>query len=146
MAKGSLSAGGIVLGPSGKVALTFQDGVVWSLPKGHIDAGEDAQAAARREIAEETGITQLEFIEELGNYDRFKIGKGGIGEDRSTPKNITIFLFKTSQKTFQPTDPRHSEARWVEPNKVADLLTHLKDREFYNSVLPKVKEFINKEG
>src|SRR5689334_16989355 len=28
----------------------------WSIPKGEFDDGEDAQAAARREFAEETGI------------------------------------------------------------------------------------------
>lgn len=146
MVERSLSAGGIVVSPEGKIALTLQDGAVWSLPKGHIDADEDAQAAARREIAEETGINQLEFIAELGSYNRFKIGKGGIGEYRSMKKTITILLFKTSQKTFQPTDPRHTETRWVEPDKVADLLTHPKDKEFYNAVLPKVKEFINTQS
>jgi predicted NUDIX family NTP pyrophosphohydrolase len=28
----------------------------WTIPKGEIDEGEDAQAAARRELAEETGL------------------------------------------------------------------------------------------
>ena len=30
---------------------------IWSLPGGHIEAGERAQAAAVREVAEETGVT-----------------------------------------------------------------------------------------
>ena len=29
----------------------------WSLPKGELDEGEDEQAAARRELAEETGLS-----------------------------------------------------------------------------------------
>lgn len=146
MVEHGLSAGGIVVGSGGKIALTYQDGAVWSLPKGHLDDGEDAQTAARREIAEETGITQLEYIEELGSYNRFKIGKDGVGEDQSVQKTITIFLFRTSQKAFQPTDSRHSGCRWVDAAEVADLLTHPKDQEFYKSVLPKVEEFINKQG
>jgi putative (di)nucleoside polyphosphate hydrolase len=34
----------------------------WQMPQGGIDAGEDIIAAARRELAEETGITQASTI------------------------------------------------------------------------------------
>jgi predicted NUDIX family NTP pyrophosphohydrolase len=33
-----------------------KDEGAWSIPKGEIDAGEDALAAARRELTEETGV------------------------------------------------------------------------------------------
>jgi aspartyl/asparaginyl beta-hydroxylase (cupin superfamily) len=78
----------------------------------------------------------------LGTYSRFKISKDGKGEEKSVKKTITLFLYKTLDKELKPTDPDHPEARWVEPDKVADLLTHPKDKEFYLSVLPKVSEFI----
>lgn len=35
----------------------------WSFPKGHIEDGEDVKAAAIRELAEETGITEFKFTE-----------------------------------------------------------------------------------
>jgi predicted NUDIX family NTP pyrophosphohydrolase len=34
-----------------------KDDGAWSIPKGEIDPGEDALTAARRELAEETGLT-----------------------------------------------------------------------------------------
>jgi 8-oxo-dGTP pyrophosphatase MutT (NUDIX family) len=142
MVKNSYSAGGVIIGPSGMIVVTNQDNVAWSLPKGRLEPGEDEQTAAVREIEEETGIKTLEYIEKLGAYSRFKISKDGKGEDKTVNKTITLFLYKTNEKELKPTDPAHPEARWVQPNKVADLLTHTKDKEFYLSVKPRIEEFL----
>src|ERR1700724_1666871 len=127
------SAGGVVTNSEGKVLMVSQHGASWSLPKGHIDPDEDALAAAKREIYEESGIRDLELIRELGTYERHKIGVDG-GDDRSELKVITMFLFRTSEKSLKPVDPDNPEARWVEKSKVALLLTHEKDREFFQRV------------
>ena len=127
------SAGGVVTNSEGKVLVVSQHGTSWSLPKGHIDPGEDALGAARREIYEESGIRDLEFVRELGSYERHKIGVNG-GDDRSELKVITMFLFRTSEKSLKPVDPDNPEAKWVERSKVARLLTHEKDREFFQGV------------
>lgn len=37
-------------------------GFHWDFPKGHLEKGETTEAAIRREVAEETGITDLEFV------------------------------------------------------------------------------------
>ncbi len=127
------SAGGVVTNSEGKVLVVSQHGTSWSLPKGHIDPGEDALGAARREIYEESGIRDLEFVRELGSYERHKIGMNG-GDDRSELKVITMFLFRTSEKLLKPVDSDNPEAKWVEKSKVARLLTHEKDREFFQRV------------
>jgi ADP-ribose pyrophosphatase YjhB (NUDIX family) len=127
------SAGGVVTNSEGKVLVVSQHGTSWSLPKGHIDPGEDALAAAKREIYEESGIRDLELIRELGTYERHKIGVDG-GEDGSELKVITMFLFRTSENSLKPVDPDNPEARWVEKSKVAPLLTHEKDKQFFERV------------
>lgn len=132
--KETRSAGGVVVNPEGRILVVNQRGTSWSLPKGHIDEGEDAFDAARREIYEESGIDQLEYVRELGSYQRYKIGKGGFGEDSSELKVIAMFLFTTNETELKPQDPENPEARWVEKNKVADLLTHPKDKEFFTRV------------
>ncbi len=127
------TAGGVVLNPKGQVLVVNQLGTTWSLPKGHIDQGEDAIEAAKREIFEESGVSELEFIKRLGEYQRFKIGLV-TEEDKSELKSIEMFLFKTSQLDLKPVDPANPEARWVDKEDVEKLLTHHKDKDFFTSI------------
>jgi ADP-ribose pyrophosphatase YjhB (NUDIX family) len=108
-------------------------GTSWSLPKGHIDPGETALEAAMREIWEESGVSELELVRELGTYRRHKIGVDG-GDDRSELKTITMFLFRTTQRELRPRDSDNPEARWVAREDVGKLLTHRMDREFFAGV------------
>jgi ADP-ribose pyrophosphatase YjhB (NUDIX family) len=137
------SAGGVVLDASGRVLLVSQHGTSWSLPKGHIEAGEDALAAARREIYEESGVGRLELVRELGSYSRHRIGKDG-GEDASELKTIHLFLFRTTQTALAPVDADNPEARWVEPRRVAEMLTHPKDKEHFLSIIENVEDEIRR--
>ena len=130
-------AGGVVLNSRGLVLVVNSRGKSWSLPKGHIDVGEKPLAAAKREIYEESGINKLKLIKELGNYQRYRVSLDG-GDDLSEFKTIRMYLFTTEQKNLKPVDPDNPEARWVEREKVADLLTHYKDKEFFRRVMDKL--------
>jgi 8-oxo-dGTP pyrophosphatase MutT (NUDIX family) len=129
----TFSAGGIVTNLDGHILVVSQHGTSWSLPKGHIDPGEDPLTAAKREIYEESGIRELQLVRELGTHRRHRIGVNG-GEDPSELKTITLFLFRTTQNDLQPIDPLNPEARWVPKDEVAALLTHPKDKEFFVSL------------
>ena len=135
--KRTQSAGGVVLNQKGLVLVVNQHGSSWSLPKGHMDPGESALAAAKREIYEESGVQQLRFIKELGNYERCRIGLKG-KEDTSELKSIEMFLFQTDQEGLKPIDPHNPEARWVPANEVSMLLTHPKDRAFFLKIMPEL--------
>lgn len=134
--KQTKSAGGVVINRSGEVLVVNQRGTSWSLPKGHIEEGEDAISAAKREIYEESGIKNLRFLKKLGSYKRYKISKRG--EDTSEFKTITIFLFRTEENLLRPVDPHNPEARWVAKEMVAELLTHPKDKEFFWSIIKEI--------
>lgn len=59
------TAGGIIFrhGKKGVEILLIQDAKDrWTIPKGHIEEGETAQQAARREIAEEAGLNEVDII------------------------------------------------------------------------------------
>jgi len=135
--KQTQSAGGVVINKDGLVLVVSQKGISWSLPKGHIDDNEVALGAAKREIYEESGINRLELISELGSYQRHKISLDG-GDDTSELKTIFMFLFRTDESLLEPIDPKNPEARWMDKEKVAELLTHRKDKEFFLSIINKV--------
>ena len=130
----TVSAGGVVVNKKGELLIVNQRGRSWSLPKGHIEPGEEPLAAARREIYEESGLKDLKYIRPLGTYQRARIGLNG-GENRTELKNLTFFLFEADGEKLQPIDPDNPEARWVPRDKAAELLTHPKDREFLLQVL-----------
>ena len=133
------SAGGIVLGINKKIILVNQNHDSWSLPKGHIDPGENALEAARREIYEESGIKKLKFVKNLGHYERYKIGLDG-KDDYSELKRIHLFLFSTSETVLNPIDPMNPEARWCNLDEALSLLTHQADKDY---VLLKAPLFTN---
>ncbi|MFC1790721.1 hypothetical protein ACFLZP_04545 [Patescibacteria group bacterium] len=81
------------------------------------------------------GLSKLKFIKSLGSYQRFKIGAGGQGEDKEAQKTIHLFLFKTKQLNLKPVDSRNRRARWVKKEAVADLLTHPKDKKYFEGII-----------
>lgn len=131
--KKTVSAGGIVLlGDSVLLVSNFKGKgkSSWTFPKGHIEEGEDELGAAKREIYEESGVSELKFIRRLGEYERYRIGFDG-KDDREELKKIVMFLFTTTQKTLKPIDSSNPEAEWIKKDRVKDFLTSSKDREFY---------------
>lgn len=126
-----------MVGPRGMILVVNQHGDSWSLPKGHLERGEDHLSAARREVDEEAGVDRLRYVDALGSYERYRIGLGG-GEDRSELKSIEMYLFTTDLQALQPKDPKIPEARWVDKEEVAELLTHPRDKEFFRSVLTRL--------
>lgn len=59
------AAGGVVYNRQDEVLLIHRRGY-WDLPKGKIDDGESREAAAAREVMEETGLSAVEMGEYLG--------------------------------------------------------------------------------
>jgi 8-oxo-dGTP pyrophosphatase MutT (NUDIX family) len=91
----------------------------WDFPKGLIEPGEDALAAAKREVEEETGLAGLEYP--FG--DEFKETLPYAGR-----KVARYYLAETDEAELQlPVSPElgrpeHHEYRWVSFEEAEDLL------------------------
>jgi len=60
---------------------------VLALPKGHLDGSETPEEAAKREVAEETGVT-ADLIDKLGDVE-YSYERGG----RRRNKRVAFYLF-----------------------------------------------------
>ncbi len=67
------TAGGIVFRRDGKgepEILLIQDAKKrWTIPKGHVESGEEPRATAEREIQEETGLKEMKVLNWLGKVN-----------------------------------------------------------------------------
>ncbi len=108
------SAGGLVVDLNGEVpkgaliGRTDRQGrLLWSLPKGHIEAGETAEQAALREVREETGIDG-EILAELGTIDFWFVADG-----RRIHKTVRHYLMRMVSGELSDADVEVDEVAWV---------------------------------
>jgi len=105
----------------------------WDFVKGKIEQNETSHETALRETKEETGITNIEFVdgfEESVEYD-FRFKKEDIH------KKVIFFLAKTNEKNIKLSH-EHNDYLWLEYNDA------LKKTTFENAknVLTKANEFL----
>lgn len=145
MFKRTLCAGGIIFHPqyADQLVIVNQKGTSWSLPKGHVETNESLQQTAEREVQEETGLNHLTLEKKLGSYVRTALKvDGSINPEEE--KEIHMFLFRTSETFLKPVDSDNPSAKWVSSQECLRLLTHPKDREFFQEyVLPLINAVTN---
>ncbi len=140
------SSGGIVLSERGEVALVrhrISNGA-WLFPKGHLDEGEDDEAAARREIAEEAGLTDLEYIDDLGSYERNHLLPDGT-PDPTELKTIQMFLFAAPPGSMPSPSAEMDGARWVPLTQVANEIGSAGDRAWFARIYPRIREAVQRD-
>lgn len=75
-----VGVGAFILNDKGQVLLGKRKGShgagEWSLPGGHLEFKETIEACCRREVKEETGLTELGFLSKLGYSEDFFIKEG----------------------------------------------------------------------
>jgi 8-oxo-dGTP pyrophosphatase MutT (NUDIX family) len=122
------SAGGVIVRrtDAGMTVLLIRDAYRnWGFPKGHLEEGEDAAAAALREITEETGLTDLVNHGRIQDIDWFFRFRGKL-----IHKTCTFFLVESA--TGEPL-PQHDEGitacRWLGVEDALQALSYANARD-----------------
>jgi len=136
------SAGAVVFRKEGRkiyyLLLHYEAGH-WDFPKGHIEKGESEKDTARREIKEETGIEDIEFIPGFKEKISYFFRKSY--ENKKNPplvyKEVVFFLAKTNTKDIKLSF-EHKGFLWLEYEKAKKRLTF----ENTKKILEKAHQFL----
>src|SRR5262249_35017898 len=134
-----LAAGGIVLRNDRKpqfAIVQLRKLGAWGLPKGKLAAGEDAMAAARREVLEETGhhVTIHEFLGTLAY------------EASGRPKVVQFWRMPATGAPIGDLSQEVKAVHWLSLEEAIERLTHVRERVFLEQVGPIALKFAERSA
>ena len=97
----------------------------WGFPKGHLEKGERPEAAAQREVAEETGLADLSVRGELATIDWHFRFRGKL-----IHKVCHFFLMETATtKTSPQREEGITACKWLPIEEALVLISYANARE-----------------
>ncbi len=124
-----LAAGGIVVREASKpriAVVQLRKNKTWVLPKGKLKPGEDALAAARREVLEETGH-KVSVHEFLGSLSHTEDGKHKI---------VQFWHMRATGGPVRDLEPDVKAVKWLPLKQAVDTLTRPHEKAFLANVGP----------
>jgi 8-oxo-dGTP pyrophosphatase MutT (NUDIX family) len=109
----------------------------WDFPKGNIEPGENEKQAALREIREETGITDVEFIDGFRMKIEYRYRQG----KRLVLKEVVLFLAQTHTRQVTLSH-EHIGFAWRGYQNAMQQLTYMNAK----NLLSSARTFIQKRS
>lgn len=91
----------------------------WEFPKGNFEFGEDGFETARREIYEETGITDIEFIKDFESKIEYYFKRS----NKLVHKRVIFYVARTNTRKVILSS-EHDAYAWKEYNEAINQLTY----------------------
>lgn len=108
----------------------------WDFPKGHVEAEDlDEYATAKRELLEETGITEVNFIPDFREKISYTYKKG----QQPSTKLVVFFIAETMQQNIKISF-EHFAYKWLDYPAALSRLTFDNAKD----LLKKAENFLNR--
>ncbi len=111
--------------------ISYRGDNFWILPKGHAEGNESPVEAARRELKEETGVTDVTIPEDT----QFTIEYSFTHEDKRISKTVVYFVGLCASMETVLTQPQEiKELRWCTIEEAKRLVSHQNTRNILEQV------------
>ncbi|WP_080792201.1 NUDIX hydrolase [Corynebacterium pacaense] len=117
--------------------------LLWSMPKGHVEPGEDKATTAEREVWEETGIHGDVFAD-LGVIDYWFVSEG-----KRIHKTVHHHLLRYVDGDLNDEDPEVTEVSWIPAHQLIEHLAFADERKLArraHDLLPELARREKAEG
>ena len=105
----------------------------WQMPQGGIDQNESILDAAKRELEEETGVTNIEVVKELQYWLTYELpnsllGKIWKGKYRGQKQKwfIMKFLGENKEINIKTQHPEFLDWKWIEASQLSNVAVPFK--------------------
>jgi len=143
-----LGIGAVVLNKDNKVFVgKRKDNPIdkWQMPQGGVDEGENLVDAMKRELKEETSITNIKIIKEIDDWMEYElpeylIGKIWKGRYRGQKQKwfVVKFLGKDDEINLKTNNQEFIDWKWLNVENLPSVIVNFK-KEIYKKLVPIIR-------
>jgi len=119
----------------------------WQMPEGGVDPGENMLTAMKRELEEETSITNIKLLKEIDYWLEYQLPNNLIGiiwkgkyRGQKQKWFIVRYLDRDDKININTKNPEFIEWKWIDPETLPKVIVDFK-KHIYEKLVPEILKF-----
>ena len=117
----------------------------WQMPQGGVNKNENLYIAAKRELAEETGVTSIKLINELDEWLSYELPKNLLGKiwkgkyrGQKQKWFVMKFIGNNEEININTKNPEFLDWKWIDASELTNVAVNFKI-DVYSKIKEKLK-------